>query len=99
MFEKGIGVGVRSNRLGTWSLITLLALFVIPTFGSSALMWAPVWACVATTAAAIGFGIAGLFDREQRRQAVYGLLKATPTLVVAGLFVLLLVALSSLNFE
>jgi hypothetical protein len=47
----------------------------------------------------MGFGIAGLFDREQRRQAVYGLLKATPTLIVVGLFVLLILALSSINFE
>lgn len=99
MFEKGIGPGVRSNRFGTWSLVTLLSSFVVPYFGSSALAWVPLWACGATTVGAIGFGIAGLFDREQRRQAVYGLLKATPTLIVVGLFVLLIIALSSINFE
>jgi hypothetical protein len=99
MFEKGIGNGVRSNRCGTWSLVALLALFALPVFGSSALMWVPLWTSGATTAGAVGFGIAGLFNREQRRPALYGLLKATPTLVVAGLFVLLLVVLSSMSFE
>ena len=99
MFERGIGHGVRSNRCGTWSLVALAALFALPVFGSSALMWVPLWASGATTVGTIGFGIAGLFNREQRRQAAYGLLKATPTLVVAGLFVLVVVALSSMNFE
>ena len=32
MFESGIGPGVRSNRFGTWSLITFLLLFVTPAF-------------------------------------------------------------------
>jgi hypothetical protein len=99
MFESGIGPGVRSNRFGTWALITLLGAIALPAVGPHELWWLPIWACAATTLGAIGFGIAGLFRRGQRRPAVYGLLKAAlPTLVV-GAFVLLLLVLSSTNFE
>lgn len=99
MFEKGIGPGVRSNRFGTWALITLLAAYALAEVGAGEISWLAVWACAGTTLGAIGCGIGGLFDREQRRPAVYGLLKAAlPTLVAVG-FVLLLIAIASMNFE
>jgi hypothetical protein len=96
MFEAGIGPGVRSNRFGTWSLITLLVTCGLPWFDHWQLMWVPLWACAATTVAAILCGLAGVFVTGQRRPAVYGLAKAAVPLVLFGLFLL---ALSSLNFE
>jgi hypothetical protein len=99
MFEKGIGPGVRSSRFGTWSLITLLAAWALSEVGAGEISWLSIWVCAGTTLGAIGCGVAGLFDREQRRPAVYGLLKAAlPTLVAVG-FVLLLIAIASMNFE
>jgi hypothetical protein len=106
MFESGTGPGVRSDRFGTWSLITFLLLF-LPIFGYitpvplGPLVWLPAVACAATTLAAIGCGLAGVFSRmrEQRRAALHGLLKAAVPTVVGGSFILLLVALSTMNIE
>jgi len=100
MFETGIGPGVRSDRFGTWSLITFLILFVTPAIGGLTFFWwLPLLACAGATLAAIGCGIAGLFIREQRRRAMHGLLKAAVPTIVGGAFVLFLLALSSMNFE
>ena len=106
MFESGIGPGVRSDRFGTWSLITFLLLFLpflgfIVPLGLGVLAWVPTLACVATTLAAIGCGLAGVCShvREQRRAALHGLLKAAVPTVVGGSFILLLVALSTMNIE
>jgi hypothetical protein len=100
MFESGIGPGVRSNRFGTWSLLTFLLLVAAPVAGGPTLLWwPPLVACLGTTLAALGCGLAGLFRRGQRRPAVYGLLKAAPPTLVAGAFVLLMIALSSMRFE
>jgi hypothetical protein len=104
MFESGIGPGARSDRFGTWSLITFLLLFV-PVLGFVAiprltlLAWIPVVACIATTLAALGCGLAGLCIRGQRRAALHGLLKAAVPTVVGGSVFLFLLALSSLNIE
>jgi len=106
MFEAGIGPGVRSDRFGTWSLITFLLLF-LPIFGYitpvplGPLLWLPVLACTATTLAALGWGLAGVCSRvrEQRRAALHGLLKAAVPTLVGGSFILLLLAISSMNFE
>ena len=106
MFESGIGPGVRSDRFGTWSLITFLLLFApligfIVPIGLGMLVWVPTLACAATTLAAIGCGLAGVCSRsrEQRRAAFHGLLKAAVPTVVGGSFALLLVAISTMNFE
>jgi hypothetical protein len=100
MFESGIGTGVRSDRFGTWSLITFLLLFFAPAIGGvSLLWWPPLLACAAVTLAALGCGFAGLFIRGQRRAALHGLLKAAVPTLVGGAFLLLLLALSSMNFE
>jgi hypothetical protein len=100
MFEKGIGVGVRSSRFGTWSLLTFLLLAVAPATGGPALVWwLPLLACGGATLAALWCGFVGLFIRGQRQPAFYGLLKAALPTLAAGLFVFLIVALSSLNFE
>ena len=96
MFEKGIGPGVRSSRFGTWSLIMLLLAALVPWFDHGQFMWLPLWACAGATFAAIGFGLSGLANREQRRPALYGLLKAAVPLALFGLFLL---ALSSMNFD
>jgi hypothetical protein len=100
MFESGIGPGVRSDRFGTWSLITFLLLFFAPAIGGVPLLWwPPLLACAAATLAAIGCGFAGLFSKGQRRAALHGLLKAAVPTLVGGAFLLLLLALSSMNFE
>jgi hypothetical protein len=100
MFEPGIGPGVRSNRCGTWSLITFLFLVFAPAIGGPALAWwLPLLACAAATLAAIGCGLAGLFVSGQRRSATYGLLKAAVPTVVGGAVVLFFLTLSSMNFE
>jgi hypothetical protein len=99
MFETGIGPGVRSDRFGTWSLITFLLLFVpfssffVP-IGFGAVMWIPALACALTTLGAIGCGFVGIFSRirEERRAAWHGLLKAAVPTVV-GLFSLLVLLL------
>jgi len=106
MFESGIGPGVRSDRFGTWSLITFLLLF-LPIFsfvlpvGLGMLVWLPAIACAAATLGAIGCGLAGVCSStpEQRRAAFHGLLKAAVPTVVGGSGILLLVAISSMNFE
>jgi hypothetical protein len=106
MLESGIGPGVRSDRFGTWSLITFLLLFV-PYVGSLGIPglqligWVPALACIATTLGALGCGLVGICSRvrEQRRAALHGLLKAAlPTLAGVAL-VLFILALSSMNFE
>jgi O-antigen/teichoic acid export membrane protein len=98
MFESGIGPGVRSDRFGTWSLITFLLVFLpfsalfLP-IGLDSLAWIPVLACIFTTLAAIGCGLVGIFSRvrEQRRSAWHGLLKAAvPTLVGSFCFLVFL---------
>jgi hypothetical protein len=99
MFESGIGPGARSDRFGTWSLITFLLLFVAPLPGGLALVWIPLLACFAATLAAVGFGFVGVFVREQRHHALHGLLKAAVPLLAGGTFGLFLLALSSMNFE
>jgi hypothetical protein len=102
MFESGIGPGVRSDRFGTWSLITFLLIFLpfsaffLPV-GLGSLAWIPVIACAFTTLGAIGCGLVGIFSRvrEQRRAAWHGLLKAAvPTLIgiLSSLFLLLLLS-------
>ena len=53
MFESGIGAGVRSDRFGTWSLITFLLVFLPISaaffpIGLGPLAWVPVIACVLT---------------------------------------------------
>jgi hypothetical protein len=104
MFESGIGPGVRSDRFGTWSLITFLLLFLPFTsffvpIGFGAVEWIPVLACAFTTLGALGCGLVGVFVRGQRRRALYGLLKAAlPTVFGAAVFLFIL-ALSSMNFE
>jgi hypothetical protein len=100
MFESGIGPGVRSDRFGTWSLITFLLLFFAPAIGGVPLLWwPPLLACAAVTLGALGCGFAGLFIRGQRRAALNGLLKAAVPTLVGGAFLLLLLALSSMSFE
>jgi hypothetical protein len=100
MFESGIGPGVRSSRFGKWSLLTFLFLVAAPSLGGPSLLWwLPLLACAGATLAALGCGVAGLCVRGQRRPAVYGLLKAALPTLVAAAFVLLLIALSSMNFE
>jgi hypothetical protein len=106
MFESGIGPGIRSDRFGTWSLITFLLLFVpvvgyVAVPGLSLVAWVPVVACIATTLAAIGCGLVGVCSRvrEQRRAAWHGLLKAAVPTVVGGTIFLFILALSSVNFE
>jgi hypothetical protein len=98
MFESDIGPGVRSDRFGTWSLITFLLLFATPFVGLG-LMWLPLLACGAATLGAIGYGLVGVFIERQRRAALQGLLKAAVPTVVVGSFGLFLWALSSANFE
>jgi hypothetical protein len=106
MFESGIGPGVRSDRFGTWSLISFLLLFV-PVFGYftvpglAFLAWVPALACITTTLAALGCGLVGVFSRvrEQRRAALHGLLKAAVPAVVGGTVFLFILALSSMNIE
>jgi hypothetical protein len=100
MFESRIGPGVRSDRFGTWSLITFLILFFAPAIGDLTLgWWLPLLACGGATVGALGFGVVGLFIRDQRRQALHGLLKAAVPTLAGGAFLLLLLALSSMNFE
>lgn len=100
MFESGIGPGVRSDRFGTWSLITFLSLFFAPAIGGLTLLWwLPLLACAGATVAALGCGAVGLFTRGQRRPALHGLLKAAVPTLAGGAFLLLLLALSSMNFE
>jgi hypothetical protein len=100
MFESGIGPGVRSSRFGTWSLLTFLFLVSAPALGGPALLWwLPLLACAGATLAALGCGVAGLCVRGQRRPAVHGLLKSALPTLAAGAFVLVLIALSSMNFE
>jgi hypothetical protein len=102
MFESGIGPGVRSDRLGTWSLITFLLLLApipIPIPGGLGLIWLPLLACAAATLAALGCGLAGIFIRDQRRAALHGLLKAAVPTIVGGTIGLFLLALSTMSFE
>jgi ABC-type phosphate transport system permease subunit len=99
MFESGIGPGIRSDRFGTWSLITFLALFVTPFVGGLPLVWLPLLACAAASLAAIAYGLVGVFIPEQRRAALQGLLKAAVPTVVGGFFTLVFLAFSYANFE
>ena len=99
MFESGIGPGVRSDRFGTWSLITFLILFCTPFAGGLPVVWLPLLACAAATLAAIGCGLAGLFVPAQRRDALQGLLKAAVPTVVGGFFVLVFLAFAYGNWE
>jgi hypothetical protein len=100
MFESGIGPGVRSNRFGTWSLITFFILLFAPAIGGLTLgWWLPLLACGGATVGALGFGVVGLFIRGQRRPALYGLLKAAVPALASSAFLLLLLAVSSMNFE
>ena len=106
MFESGIGAGVRSDRFGTWSLITFLLVF-LPISAAffpirlGPLAWVPVIACVLTTLSAIGCGLVGIFSRrrEQRRGAWHGLLKAAVPTLVGGFFGLVFLALVYGNWE
>jgi hypothetical protein len=100
MFESGIGPGVRSDRFGTWSLITFLLVVFAPAIGGlSLLWWLPLLGCAAVTLGALACGFAGLFIRGQRRAALHGLLKAAVPTLAGGAFLLFLLALSSMNFE
>jgi len=106
MFESGISPGVRSDRLGTWSLITFLLIFlpisaVFFPVGLGPLAWIPVIACAFTTLAAIGCGLVGIFSRvrEERRSAWHGLLKAAVPTVVGGCFGLFFLVLFYGNWE
>jgi hypothetical protein len=100
MFERGIGVGVRSSRFGTWSLITFLLLPLSGVVGGPAFVWwLPLLVCAGATLGALCCGLVGLFVRDQRRPAFYGLLKAALPTLAAGALVFLIVALSSINFE
>jgi hypothetical protein len=106
MFESGIGPGVRSDRFGTWSLITFLLVFlpfsaVFLPVGLGPLALIPVFACVFSTLAAIGCGLIGIFSRmrEQRRSAWHGLLKAAVPTFVGGCFGLVFLALVYGNWE
>src|ERR671934_229888 len=77
MFESGIGPGVRSDRFGTWSLITFLLLFVpllgyVAIPGLSVVAWIPVVACIGTTLGALGCGLVGVFVSGQRRTTPAG---------------------------
>jgi hypothetical protein len=100
MFESGIDPGTRSDRFGTWSLISFVTLCFAPAIGGISLFWwLPLLACAGATLGALGFGIAGLCVRGQRQRAFYGLLKAALPTLAAFAFVLLLIALSSMNFE
>jgi len=104
MFESGIGPGARSDRFGTWSLISFLLLFLpfssfLFPIGFGLLEWIPLLACALTTLGALGCGLVGVFIRDQRRPAFHGLLKAAvPTVVGISVFLFIL-ALSSLNIE
>ena len=100
MFERGIGAGARSSRFGTWSLVTFLLLFLAPAAGGPAFVWwLPLLLCAGATLAALGCGVVGLCIRGQRRAALCGLLKAGLPTLAAGALVVLIVALSSMNFE
>ena len=100
MFESGNGPGTRSDRFGTWSLITFLFMFVpFLSFSLGPVAWLPIIACAAATLGAWGYGLVGVFVRGERRAALHGLLKAAVPTVVGGSFVLLLVALSSMSWE
>ena len=74
---------------------------VVLPIGLGMLIWMPTLACVLTTLAAIGCGLVGVFSpaHEQRHAALHGLLKAAVPTVVGGSFMLLLVALASMNWE
>jgi hypothetical protein len=104
MFESGIGPGVRSNRFGTWSLISFLLLFLpfssffLP-IGFALVEWIPLLACAFTTLGALGCGLVGVFIRDQRRAAFYGLLKAVVPSVAGVSVFLFILALSSSNIE
>ena len=99
MFESGIGPGTRSDRFGTASLLTFLALFFTPFVGGLPLVWLPLLACAAATLGAIGYGLVGVFINSERRAALQGLLKAAVPTVVGGSFLLFLLALSSMSWE
>ena len=106
MFESGIGPGIRSDRFGTWSLITFLLVFVpvsslLFPVGLGPLAWIPVLACAFTTLAAIGCGLVGICSRirEQRRSAWHGLLKAAVPTLVGGFFGLIFLVLVYGNWE
>ena len=106
MFESGIGAGIRSDRFGTWSLITFLLIFlpisaVFFPIGLGPLAWIPVIACAASTLSAIGCGLIGIFSRipEQRRGAWHGLLKAAVPTVVGGSLGLFFLVLFYGNWE
>jgi hypothetical protein len=100
MFESGIGPGVRSDRFGTWSLVTFLFLFFAPAIGGPTLAWwLPLLACLGATVGALGFGAVGVFIHGQRRHAALGLLKAAVPTLACGAFLLFLLMLSSMNFE
>jgi hypothetical protein len=94
--------GEQSDRFGTWALASLVFLF-LPIFqlGPFApFAWGtfgviPAGICAGATLAAIGCGLVGLasHEREQRRAAAQGLLKASPVVLVGGWYVLLFAAL------
>jgi hypothetical protein len=100
MFERGIGVGLRSDRFGTWALGTFIVL-ALQYVGFTVL--APLGTltglvCTVTTLGAVGCGIVGLVsgDPEQRHGAAQGLLKAAlPALAGAAFLFLLLAFLTS----
>jgi hypothetical protein len=89
MFESGIGPGTRSDRFGTWALITFLLLFATPFIGFG-LLWLPLLACAIATIGAIGYGLVGLFVGDEQAAAGQGLLKAAvPTVIIGFVWALL----------
>ena len=98
MFESGIGPGKRSDRFGTWALATFVILF-LPLFGFGAfftpLAFIAAGICLVATLGALACGFVGLAssEREQRRAAFQGLLKASPSVLIGGWYALFLWAL------
>ena len=98
MFERGIGAGLRSRRLGTCALLTFVLLLLAPAVGGPTLVWwPPLLACAVATVGAVGYGLASLFARGQRGPAVLGLLQAAVPITAVGL--LFVVASAPLNFD
>jgi hypothetical protein len=99
MFGHGIGAGRRSDRFGTWALLSFLVVFLpsmlsgafVPS-GLQLLIFGAFLTCVVCTIAAVVCGLVGLVssDRDERRSARQGLLKAAPPALIGGFYVLVL---------
>jgi len=99
MSGSGTRAGTRSDRLGTWALVSFLVV-ILPVFGLNVFLSAGLemvgffagLICLLCTFGAVVCGFIGLVstEYEERRNARHGLLKAAPPALIGGFYAVVL---------